>query len=149
MEENFITQEERDNLKEKLKYLVDVKRKEITDQLKVARSFGDLSENEEYHTARDRQGALEAQISEIETELKTSLIVDEKRAKEKVITVSTVDVEVIGEGKKTYSIGKDGNGIVISSTSPIAKALIGKKVGDVVVANIPKGDTKMKILNIS
>ena len=148
MKENFITEEKKKKLEEELDFLVKVERKKIIEQLKISQDFKDLKENEEYQTAKNNQAALESKITKLEIEIKTSKVVDGNAVKEKVIGGSVVEVMFSNDKKKIYSIGEEGEGRSITPSSPLALALLGKKVGDVVSAVAPKGKLEMKILNI-
>lgn len=147
--ENFVTAEEKESLEKELKMLVEVKRPEVIEELRIARSYGDLSENAEYDTARKKQGMIESRISEIEVILRTSSVVDEDHDRDTVTVGNSVAVEVAGEGKKVYDIGVDGKGVEVSAHSPIAEALLGKEAGDVVVVSLPKGEVEMTIKKIT
>ena len=146
--ENFITADEKEELEAELQKLITVKRPEVIEDLRVARSYGDLSENAEYDAARKKQGIIESRISEIEGILKVAEVVDEDHNKEVVTIGNSVEVQVQGEGKKVYTIGAEGKGAEVSSHSPIAEALLGKQRGDVVVAVLPKGKVEMTIQKI-
>ena len=147
--ENIITAEEKVSLEEELRELKEVKRPEVIEQLKIARSYGDLSENAEYDTARKNQGIIESRIAEIENTLHTATIADEHKRKGMVTVGSSVEVKIDGREKKIYDIGTTGNGIEVSVHSPIAAGLLGNKVGDVVTVTIPKGVHEMVIEKIS
>ncbi|MCY4576961.1 MAG: transcription elongation factor GreA [Candidatus Kaiserbacteria bacterium] len=146
--ENLITAEEKKDLEAELKKLVAVKRPEVIEELRIARSYGDLSENAEYDAARKKQGIIESRIGEIETILKTATVVTEDHGRDVVTIGNTVEVKVQGEGKKVYDIGVEGKGVEVSSHSPIAEALLGKQKGDVVVVTLPKGEVEMTIQKI-
>ena len=146
--ENFITVEEKENLEKELKTLKGVKRSEVIEELRTARSYGDLSENAEYDTARKKQGVIESRISEIENTLKVSEVVEEDHNIDTVTIGNSVEVEVKGEGKKVYDIGTEGEGIEASSHSPIAEALLGKQEGNTVVVALPRGEVEMTIKKI-
>ena len=120
----------------------------MIEELRIARSYGDLSENAEYDAARKKQGIIESRINEIENILKTAVILEEDHGRDVVTIGNSVEVEVKGEGKKTYDIGVEGKGIEVTSHSPIADALLGKQKGDSVVANLPKGKVEMAIRKI-
>ncbi len=145
---HFITRKEKESLEKELQNLKEVERVKVIEQLRIARAYGDLSENSEYENARKQQAALETRISEIESNLKTATVLREDHHVEIVTIGNTVTVDIKGEGKKTFNIGTEGNDIMISPHSPIAEGLLGKKVGDVVVIHLPKGETEMKVLKI-
>ena len=146
--ENFITADEKEGLEAELQKLLTTKRPEVIEDLRIARSYGDLSENAEYDAARKKQGIIESRINEIESILKTAQVVAEDHTKEVVTIGNSVEVVVKGEGKKVYTIGAEGKGMEVSSHSPIAEALLGKERGDVVMVTLPKGKVEMTIQKI-
>lgn len=147
-EDNFLTVKEKESLEEELKNLKEVERMEVIEQLRVARSYGDLSENAEYDAARKKQGMIESRIAEIEGILQGAKVVKEDHKKEKVTIGNSVEVEVEHEGKKIYDIGVKGEGIEVSPHAPIAEALLEKKVGETLTVSLPKGEVEMTILKI-
>ncbi|MEE1002807.1 MAG: transcription elongation factor GreA [Acutalibacteraceae bacterium] len=152
--EILITKEGLDELKAELDYLKAEKRLEIAEKIKVARSFGDLSENSEYDEAKNDQAKLENRINEIETILKHYKIIDEGSTRSKIVNVGTkvkvLDVELDEETeyKIVGSAEADPLNGKISDESPIGKALLGHKEGETVVANTPQGDLEFKIVKI-
>ena len=133
--EIFLTQEGLKKLKEEYKELIDVKRKDITERISKAREFGDLSENSEYDTARDEQSFTEGRILEIEEILKHSSIISEKIKHTIVEMGSKVKVDVGGKKDEfsiVSSIEANPSEGKISNESPVGRALLGAKVGDVV-----------------
>lgn len=153
----MLTAEGLKNLEDELKFLQNVKRKEIAEKIKVARSYGDLSENSEYDDAKNEQAIMEARISTIEAILKTAVIIDESNtSNEHVHLTSVVKVEMIKTGKQAqYKIVGSGSNETnpregkISDESPIGKALMNKSVGDVVEVETPGGVIALKVLEIS
>lgn len=142
-------------LQEELEYLKTTKRKEVAEAIKVARGFGDLSENSEYDEAKNEQGLVEARIAEIEAMLKNVKVIDESNiATDKVSVGNRVKVyDETFEEEVEYTIvgSSEANPIEfkISDESPIGKALIGATIGEVVKAETPGGETVMKIVEIS
>jgi len=147
-----MTREGAESLREELQHRKSVLRQEITQAIAEAREHGDLKENAEYHAAREQQGFNEGRIQEIEGKLADAQIIDIARipAGDKVIfgvTVSLLDVEndqeitykIVGEDEADLKCGK------ISVMSPIARALIGKSVGEAVVVSTPGGDKEYEI----
>lgn len=142
-------------LEEELQYLKTTKRKEITEKIKVALSFGDLSENSEYDEAKNDQAFLEGKIAQIENMLKNAVIIDESELNNDVVSVGSkvkvMDYEfdeevlfsIVGSAEADPMENK------ISNESPVGSALIGKKVGDVVEVQVPDGVNKYKILDIT
>lgn len=144
-----------DALRKELSHRKSVLRPEITQAIAEARAHGDLKENAEYHAAREQQGFNEGRLQEIEGKLADAQVIDiDKLPKgEKVIfgvTVSLLDVDndekitykIVGEDEADLKEGK------ISIMSPIARALIGKIIGDAVVVNTPGGDHEYEIDNV-
>jgi len=142
-------------LQEELEYLKTTKRKEVADAIKVARAFGDLSENSEYDEAKNEQGAVELRISEIEGMLKNVKVINEHEIKTDVVNVGNrvkVFDETFNEELEYTIVGSSEANPVelkISDESPIGRALIGGSVGEVVKAETPGGEISMKILHIS
>lgn len=155
MERIPITKEGFDKLRDELKRLKTVERRDVIEAIKDARSHGDLSENAEYDAAKEKQGFIEARIAELESKLSKMEIIDISSIKsEKVTFGAKVEIENLDSGDiKTYKIvGPDESDIknnLISVLSPIARALIGKKVGDDAVVNTPSGEVEYEIINIS
>jgi len=142
-------------LEDELRQLLSVERPTIVKAIEVARAHGDLSENADYSAAKDRQSFIEGRIMEINAKIATAQVIDPKMIKsEKVVfgaQVKLLDVEK--DEKVQYAIvgvdEADAKSGKISITSPIARALIGKTVGDEVVVNAPKGKYSFEILEIA
>lgn len=151
----YMTKEGYEKLAEEVKYLKGVKRQEVAKAIAEAREKGDLSENAEYHAAKEEQGHLEAKISEMETKLANARIMDEsKMDASKAGILSTVEVLNKKMNKKmTFTLVSEAEANLkenkLSISSPIGKALFGKAVGDVTKAVTPAGDMEFEILNIS
>ena len=149
------TQQGYDELVKELHYLKHEKREQIKNDIAVARSFGDLSENAEYDEARNEQAKNEARIAELEQLLENAQIQDESQIDTKVISLgSTVKVfHSIMNSELTYSLvgSNEANPMEmkISDQSPIGAALIGKRAGDTVKVELPMGALTMKILEVS
>lgn len=142
-------------LKEELHRLKTVERPAVIAAIAEARSHGDLSENAEYDAARERQAFIEGRIMELEGKLANAQIIDPKTldADGRVVFGATVDLEATESGEQvTYQIvGEDEADVregKISVTSPIARALIGKYAGDVVVVQAPGGAREYEILDV-
>ena len=141
-------------LKEELKRLTTVERPEVINAIAEARAHGDLSENAEYHAAKERQGFIEGRISELNGKLATAKVIDTSRLSgDKVVfgaEVTFVNVDT-DEEKRYVIVGEEETDIKknrISVNSPIARALIGKSVGDTQVIPIPKGKIEVEILSV-
>lgn len=141
-------------LEEELEYLKTVKRKEITEKIKVALGYGDLSENSEYDEAKNEQAFVEGRIITLENMLRNATIVDESEIPSDVVSVGSKvkvkDYEFDEEVEYTIvgSAEADPMSYKISNESPVGKALIGKKEGDEVEVAVPGGVNKFKILEI-
>ncbi len=129
-------------------------RTDIAEKIRVARGYGDLSENSEYDEAKNEQAKIEARIVELEKMLENVTLIEEDVDTDCVtigVTVSVLDVEF--EEELTYKVVGSAeadpmNGL-LSDDSPVGKALLGAKVGDEVVAEVPAGELKFKVLSIS
>jgi transcription elongation factor GreA len=150
----ILTQEGLKELQEKLEHLKTVGRKETAEKIKVALSFGDLSENSEYDEAKSEQGKLEAEILELETMISRAKIMEEDISTETVHIGSVVTIKETTRGsqEKTFRItgfaqANPAEG-KISDESPVGKALMGHKVGDKVVVEAPRGEMTYKIVKI-
>ena len=141
-------------LEEELEYLKTVKRKEITEKIKVALGYGDLSENSEYDEAKNDQAFTEGRIIQLEKMLKNAVVVDESEIPKDKVSVGSIvkvmDYEFDEEVEYTIvgSAEADPMNFKISNESPVGSALIGKKVGDVVEVAVPSGVSKFEILEI-
>ena len=152
--EVILTQEGFDKLEAELNYLKPEKRTEIAERIKVARGFGDLSENSEYDEAKNAQAENEQQIAELEIKIRHAKVIDSKEIDTKTVqngnTVKLYDEEF--EEEVIYTIvGSTEVNIAenkISNESPIGKALLGRKKGEVVDVEAPDGIIKFKILAI-
>ena len=154
MAELFITAEGKAEKEERLRFLKNVKRPEVLEKLKVARDFGDLSENSEYDAAKKEQSFVETEISSIEETLrKATIITDDKVTMDTVgvgnfVTVYDSDFKEEDTYKVVGIIESDPDKNYVSNESPIGMALLDKRVGDEVSVETPGGVVKMKILKI-
>ena len=144
-----------DKLRAELKQLKTVDRPSVIDAIATAREHGDLKENAEYHAAREQQSFIEGRIQEIEGKLSNAEIIDVSKlnAGDRIVFGATVDLADEDTGEQiTYQIvGEDEADIksnMISIVSPIARALIGKHIGDLTVVNAPGGDKEFEILDV-
>lgn len=151
----ILTPEGHQKLKQELEYLKVTGRQEIAEKIKIARGFGDLSENAEYDAAKDAQAAMEKRIGELEEMLKNAQVVDVSDVGTDVVSIlSKVKVyDLDMEEEEVYTIvgttEADPDKNKISDESPIGTALLGKKVGDVVEVQTPGGAFELKIMEIS
>jgi len=149
-----MTATEKQQLEQELEDLKLVRRPEVVERIKIARSYGDLSENSEYDAAKDEQAFVEGQISTLETKIRYAEIIDSDAvAKDEVAIGKTVVVQEVGTtDKDTYHIvGAAGADIFsgkISNESPIAQALIGKKQGDKVTIETPASTYQVEIIQV-
>jgi transcription elongation factor GreA len=150
-QQTYLTAEGAEKLKAELKELTGPRREELSQRLRSAIQMGDLSENADYHKAKEDQAFLEGRIQEIEAVLRTAVIVEKKHSD--VVTVgSTVTVQEDDFTPETYYLvgakEADPRNGKISNESPIGRALMEHRVGDVVEAETPGGKLKIKILKI-
>lgn len=150
-----LTEEGLKKLQDELENLKTAGRTEIAEKIKVARGYGDLSENSEYDEAKNEQAKIEARIVELESMLDNVEIIAEKKSAGKTVTVGSkvkvfdtefeeeMDFRVVGSAEADPANG------LISDESPVGKALIGRKVNDVVKAEAPDGEIEFKIIAIS
>ena len=148
-----MTLAEKEQLEQELENLKLVRRPEVVERIKIARSYGDLSENSEYDAAKDEQAFVEGQIQILETKIRYAEIIDsEAVAKDEVAIGKTVVVqEVNTTDQDVYHIVGAAGDIFsgrISNESPIAQALIGKKTGDIVTIESPAGSYDVEILSV-
>ena len=148
-----VTSEGLVKLQEELKYLKEVKRKEVVEAIEIARSYGDLSENSEYDEAKTEQGRVEGRIHELEEILATVIVVDGDAKAESVDVGATVVVNNVTKGKTLeYTIvgATEANPLQgkISDRSPIGKALMGCRVGAKLEVETPAGVIALEIVSI-
>lgn len=155
MADTYLSKEKIEELQAHLKELKTTKRFEIAERLKRAKEFGDLSENFEYAHAKEDQEKLEREIFEIENVLKSSKIITKSRNKDTVSVGLTVIVKAINNGSEKIKLTLVGSQEAdpmnnkISNTSPIGKALLGKKIGETATVVTPKGkEIKYTVLEI-
>ena len=141
-------------LESELEFLKTVKRKEITEKIKVALGYGDLSENSEYDEAKNEQAFVEGKISQLENTLRNASVIDENDISSDEVSVGckvkVYDFE-FDEEVTYYIVGSteaDPMNFKISNESPVGSALIGHKVDDEVIAQVPNGTSKFKIIEI-
>lgn len=149
-----MTQEGYEQLEQELEELKTVKRPEVVEKIKVARSFGDLSENSEYDAAKDEQGFIEQDIQRIEHMIRNALIIEDNGDNNVVQIGKTVTfIELLGDEEESYQIvgSAEANAFKgkISNESPMANALIGKGLNDEVRVPLPNGgEINVKIVDI-
>ena len=150
-----VTDEGLKKLQDELEHLKTEGRKDIAEKIKVARGYGDLSENSEYDDAKNEQAKIEARIVELEAMLKNVEIIKDIKGAAKTVVVGvkvTVYDEEFDEEDEYHVVGSteaDPANNRISDESPVGRALIGHKVGDIVAVEAPAGEIKLKIVKIS
>ena len=154
MQERVVTQEGLDQLNERLNYLKTVKRYEVADRIKVARGYGDLSENAEYDEAKQEQGFVEGEINELENLLKNVKVISDDEISTDEISIGSF-VRVLNTATNTemeYRIVGSAEADIkekkLSNESPVGRALIGHKNGETVTVDVPAGKVDYKILEI-
>jgi len=151
--EIYVTSEGLEEMKNELEELIQVKRPEVIKALKEARALGDLSENAEYDAARQEQAQTEARIKELESMIENAVIIENVNTNE--VSIGTrVTIEYVGDDDtEEYSIvgvkEADPFNNKISNESPIARAILGKKVGDIVSVDSPNGKYDVKVIAIT
>lgn len=153
--QTVLTSEGLDRLKNELEELKSVKRREIADKIKIALSFGDLSENSEYDEAKNEQGIIEARISEIEATLQDVRVLDSSGLSTEHISLGNrivlLDIEA-NERMELHIVGSkevDMRNGKISDESPVGKACLGHQKGDIIEVEAPVGVLKFEVLEIS
>ena len=149
-----MTQAGKEKLVQELEYLKSVKRKEVVERIKIARSFGDLSENSEYDSAKEEQAFVEGRITTLENMIRNAKIIAETEMAGDSVALgrSVTFIELPDGEEETYSIVGSAEADPfegkISNDSPIAKSLLGKKVGDQVTVQTPGGEMSVRIVSI-
>jgi transcription elongation factor GreA len=153
--ESLITQEGLEKLKEEIEYLTTQKRREVADRIKEAREFGDITENSEYDDAKNEQALLEQRIAQLEERLRRATVINEAEVDTDAVSVGTlvhVKDQKSGESRKFRIVGSaeaDPAAQKLSNESPIGRALLGHKRGEVVSVDVPRGPKKkLKITKI-
>jgi transcription elongation factor GreA len=138
----------------KLEYLKTVRRAEISEQIKEARAFGDLSENAEYDEAKNEQARVETEIAQLEKLLRNAVLLDDSSIDMSVVSLGTyvrILDEEMGEEEEyliVHSVEADADNKRLSNESPVGSALMGKRVGDTATVTTPTGTISFKILSI-
>ena len=149
-----MTQAGKQKLEQELENLKTVVRKEVVERIKIARSFGDLSENSEYDAAKDEQAFVEGRITTVENMIRNARIISEDELSKDAVSLgnSVTFVELPEGDEETYTIVGSAEADPfegkISNDSPIAKSLLGRKVGDQVSVQTPGGEINVKIIEI-
>jgi transcription elongation factor GreA len=152
--EVLLTEEGYEKLEKELDNLVNVKRREIAKRIKVAREFGDISENSEYDDAKNEQAFIEGRIKEIKNMLRNARVVKDDEVTDKTVNIgTTVELKEKDSGEEfSYTIvgaaETDPLNYKISHESPIGKSIIGHKIGDIVKVEVPSGIMSYEVLSI-
>jgi transcription elongation factor GreA len=154
MKEVILTAEGHDKLRGEIEYLSTVKRREVAERIKQAREFGDIAENSEYDDAKNEQAMLEHRISMLEERLKGARVVAKNDAPKGVVAVGTkvrlrdldaketIEYHIVGSAEANPAEHK------LSNESPVGKAIMGKKKGEIVEVAAPRGSLKYKIMEV-
>ncbi|HVF53125.1 MAG TPA: transcription elongation factor GreA [Actinomycetota bacterium] len=146
-----LTQQAYDRLKQELDYLEGEGRTKIISEIATARAHGDLSENAEYHAAKDQQGLQEARVRQVREMLEHAQII-ETHDDGVVQAGMIVTIRTDGDEAETYLLGlreeKGGDYDVLTPDSPMGKVLVGHAAGETVVANVPSGEIKIEIIEV-
>jgi transcription elongation factor GreA len=154
LKEVILTAEGYDKLKQEIEYLQTEKRREVAERIRVAREFGDIAENAEYDDAKNEQAMLEHKIAQLEERLLSARVITKKEISKDTVSVGskvrirdvaarqTFEYHIVGSAEANPAENK------LSNESPVGKAIMGHKKGDVVEVAAPRGTTKFKILEI-
>lgn len=151
----YMTQEGKEKLEKELHHLKTTKRQEVVERIKIARDFGDLSENSEYDSAKEEQAFVETRIAQIEKMIRNAVIIENDDENSDVVTLgkSVTFIELPDGEEETYTIVGSAEADPfegkISNDSPMAKSLLGQKVGSEVSVMTPGGEILVKIVKIS
>ena len=154
MKEVILTPEGFKKLKAEIEYLSSAKRREVADRIRIAREFGDIAENAEYDDAKNEQALLEHRIAILEERLRAARVIEKKEISKDVVSIGshvklrdmdakqTIEYHIVGSAEANPAEYK------LSNESPVGKAIIGKKKGEVVEVTAPRGSLKFKIMEI-
>jgi transcription elongation factor GreA len=152
--EIVLTPEGYEKLKQEIDFLSGEKRRELAERIRVAREFGDISENSEYDDAKQEQAMLEHRISNLKEQLGKARVLDRSEVSAEVVSVGTrVRLEDVDAGETIEyqivgSVEADPAGNKLSNESPVGRAILGRKKGETVEVTAPRGALKFKILDI-
>ena len=154
MKEVILTPEGYKKLKAEIEFLSTEKRREVADRIRIAREFGDIAENAEYDDAKNEQAMLEHKIAQLEERLLSARVITKKEISKDVVSVGshvrlrdvaakeTVEYHIVGSAEANPAENK------LSNESPVGKAIMGKKKGEIVEVSAPRGSRKFKIMEI-
>lgn len=147
-----LTQSAFDRLQEELAFLEGEDRQRIIRDIATARAHGDLSENAEYHAAKDEQGQKEARVRQVRQMLENAEIIDSADVTDVIKPGKLVTIRHEGEDPETYLLGlreeRGGDYDVLTPDSPLGQALLGHSPGETVVANVPSGELKIEVVEV-
>ncbi|MFH0732617.1 MAG: transcription elongation factor GreA [Candidatus Omnitrophota bacterium] len=155
MADIYLTKQGYEKIKKELEFLKTIRRRELSKEIGKARELGDISENAEYHAAKESQGLNEKKIAELEEKLVGAQIIDDKEmSKDEILIGATVKLEDLDSGEQieytlVSEIEADFSQGKISVSSPVGQALLSHKKGDIVEIKVPAGVIKYKVLDIS
>jgi len=150
----YMTQEGKDKLEKELHFLKTERRQEVVERIKIARDFGDLSENSEYDSAKEEQAFVETRIAQVEKMIRNAVIIENNGEDQGIVTLGkSVTFKELPDGDvETYTIVGSAEADPfegkISNDSPIAKSLLGKEIGSKVSVATPGGDIEVEIVSI-
>ncbi len=151
----YMTQEGKEKLEEELHYLKTIRRQEVVERIKIARDFGDLSENSEYDSAKEEQAFVETRIAQVEKMIRNAVIIEDDEENTDTVSLgkSVTFIELPDGEEETYQIVGSAEADPfegkISNDSPMAKSLLGHKKGDEVSVPTPGGSIEVKIVDVS
>jgi transcription elongation factor GreA len=154
LKEVILTAEGHKKLQREIAYLSNEKRREVAERIRIAREFGDIAENAEYDDAKNEQAHLEARIAMLEERLKNARVVTKREIKSGEVSIGTkvrlrdIDAKETIEYQIVGSAEADPGELKLSNESPVGKAIMGRKKGEVVEVSAPRGTLKYKILEI-
>ncbi|MFD2657285.1 MULTISPECIES: transcription elongation factor GreA [Gracilibacillus] len=152
--EFYMTEDGLKKLEEELEYLKTERRQEVVERIKIARDFGDLSENSEYDAAKDEQAFVESRIVQVENMIRNAVIIKDEDVNPDVVSLGrTITFQELPDGEEeSYTIVGSAEADPfegkISNDSPIAKSLLGHSIGEEVVVPTPAGDMNVKIISV-
>jgi transcription elongation factor GreA len=152
--QHYMTEAGKQKLQDELEVLKTEKRKEVVERIKIARSFGDLSENSEYDSAKEEQAFVESRIQQLENMIRNAVIIEDDKSNPDVVSIgkSVTFVELPDGDKETYTIVGSAEADPfegkISNDSPMGKSLLGKGIDQEVTVQTPGGEMKVKIVEV-
>ncbi|WP_085991831.1 transcription elongation factor GreA [Oceanobacillus senegalensis] len=150
----YMTKEGKEKLEKELEYLKTDRRQEVVERIKIARDFGDLSENSEYDAAKDEQAFVEQRITQVEKMIRNAVIIENDEANANIVSLgkSVTFIELPDGDEETYTIVGSAEADPfegkISNDSPMARSLLGQEIGAEVTVATPGGDIQVKILKV-